>query len=196
MTKTTAKCSEAQAALREHLGKVITVEFSWRGNDFLETSLLRGIEDGRLLLETGSVPFSSRSAEIRRIYDSRGQQIFSNPAANPRIRTGSRSSLFIDSDDDPVLKLRTIVTVNVQNGERARDESHTYIVELKKDEDGCYVAFAPKLKGCVSGGRNKSEALRNIREAIAGFIKLLRANGEELPVEDLSEIYSLIGAGR
>ncbi len=42
-----------------------------------------------------------------------------------------------------------------------------YTILLEKSEDGYYVATVPGLSGiCVSQGKTKSEALKNIREAL------------------------------
>lgn len=54
-------------------------------------------------------------------------------------------------------------------------------------EDGYWVAECPSLPGCVSQGRNRGEALENIREAIALYIEVLQERG--LPVsEDRVEV--------
>ena len=50
-------------------------------------------------------------------------------------------------------------------------------VILERDEDGIYVARVPELPGCVSDGKTKKEALKNIREAIEGYIETLHAEG-------------------
>ncbi|NTW19811.1 MAG: hypothetical protein AN488_17395 [Anabaena sp. WA113] len=39
----------------------------------------------------------------------------------------------------------------------------------------------PSLKGCVSQGRTKSEALINIKEVITGYIATLETNGLPIP---------------
>jgi predicted RNase H-like HicB family nuclease len=41
-------------------------------------------------------------------------------------------------------------------------------VILTQDEDGCIVAECQELPGCVSQGKDETEALANIREAMAG----------------------------
>ncbi len=53
---------------------------------------------------------------------------------------------------------------------------------MYKDEDGYWVVECPSLKGCVSQGKTKEEALANIKEAIAGYIAALEEDG--LPVPD------------
>ncbi len=42
----------------------------------------------------------------------------------------------------------------------------TFDIVLTKDESGWWVATVPALPGCISQGRSKDEARRNIREAI------------------------------
>ena len=50
-------------------------------------------------------------------------------------------------------------------------------------EDGYWVAECPSLAGCVSQGRTKEEAIVNIKEAIEGYIALLRDDGLPIPEE-------------
>jgi predicted RNase H-like HicB family nuclease len=42
-------------------------------------------------------------------------------------------------------------------------------VILTKGKDGWIVAECPDLPGCVSQGKDEAEALKNIREAMAGW---------------------------
>jgi predicted RNase H-like HicB family nuclease len=46
----------------------------------------------------------------------------------------------------------------------------TFHVTLKTDEDGWIVVECPALPGCVSQGKNREEALANIREAITAWL--------------------------
>ena len=48
-----------------------------------------------------------------------------------------------------------------------------YRVLLQADEDGQFVAEVPALPGCISQGKSRSEALKNIKEAIS--LSTLRA---------------------
>jgi antitoxin HicB len=54
-------------------------------------------------------------------------------------------------------------------------------VILEQDEDGIFIARVPELPGCVSCGKTKDEALKNIREAIEGYLEPLRDEGWPLP---------------
>ena len=56
-----------------------------------------------------------------------------------------------------------------------------YRVLIERDEDGVYVVEVPVLPGCVSQGKTRDEALRNIREAIELYIESLRAHDEPIP---------------
>ncbi len=45
-------------------------------------------------------------------------------------------------------------------------------IVLEEDlEDGGYIVHCPALKGCRSQGDTIEEALQNIKEAIAGYLK-------------------------
>lgn len=46
-------------------------------------------------------------------------------------------------------------------------------VVLYPGEDGYWVVECPSLKGCVSQGKTKEEAIKNIKEAIEGYIAAL-----------------------
>ncbi len=56
-------------------------------------------------------------------------------------------------------------------------------VLIYKGEDGFWVAECPSLPGCVSQGKTREEALRNIREAIDGYITALRQDHLPVPAE-------------
>ena len=49
-------------------------------------------------------------------------------------------------------------------------------------EDGYYVAECPSLPGCVSQGKTKEDAIKNIKEAIEAYVLVLEDDG--LPVPD------------
>lgn len=55
-----------------------------------------------------------------------------------------------------------------------------YTVILEKGRESGFVAYCPALKGCVSQGKTKDEALGNIKEAVAAYIEALLEDG--LPV--------------
>jgi predicted RNase H-like HicB family nuclease len=59
-------------------------------------------------------------------------------------------------------------------------------VMIYRGEDGFWVAECPSLPGCISQGKSKDEAIRNIKEAIAGYVEVLKEDGLPIP-EDRQE---------
>jgi predicted RNase H-like HicB family nuclease len=58
-----------------------------------------------------------------------------------------------------------------------------YTVLLEQEADGGYVVSVPALRGCVSQGDTRDEALANIREAMELYIEDCRAAGDPVPTE-------------
>jgi len=56
-----------------------------------------------------------------------------------------------------------------------------YRVIIEQDKDGMFVADVPSLPGCISQGKTRAEALRNIQEAIEVYIESLKAHNEPIP---------------
>lgn len=54
-------------------------------------------------------------------------------------------------------------------------------VSIEQDEDGVFIAECPTLPGCVSQGKTRKEALRNLEDAVAGYIESLKRHGEPVP---------------
>ena len=52
---------------------------------------------------------------------------------------------------------------------------------VEQDEDGAFVAECPSLPGCVSEGRTRQEALRNIKDAVKGYLESLKRHDEPIP---------------
>ena len=64
---------------------------------------------------------------------------------------------------------------------------------IEHDEDGIYVARCPSLPGCLSQGRTRKEALKNIKDAAQGYLKSLKKHNEPIPPpieEDMVEIHA------
>ena len=45
------------------------------------------------------------------------------------------------------------------------------------------MAYSPALKGCVSQGKTKEEALRNVKEAMEAYVEALLEDGLPVPTE-------------
>ena len=56
-----------------------------------------------------------------------------------------------------------------------------YRIVIEQDEDGIFVAEVPSLPGCISQGRTRVEALKNIQEAVEVYIESLKAHNEPIP---------------
>ncbi len=58
-----------------------------------------------------------------------------------------------------------------------------FIVTLDRDEDGIWVAECPSIPGCVSQGKNREKALKNVKEAIQLCLKVRAEKGMPLTIE-------------
>lgn len=56
-------------------------------------------------------------------------------------------------------------------------------ITVDRDEDGMWVVECPSIPGCVSQGKTKAEALKNIKEAIALCLEVRAERGLPLTVE-------------
>ena len=60
-------------------------------------------------------------------------------------------------------------------------------IVLYPGEDGYWVVECPSLKGCVSQGQTKEEAIENIKEAIDEYIAALNEDGLSVPEENFKK---------
>ena len=58
-----------------------------------------------------------------------------------------------------------------------------FTITITQDEDGVYVAECPAIPGCVSQGKTKDEAERNVHDAIAACLRVRAEKGMPLTVE-------------
>jgi len=63
-----------------------------------------------------------------------------------------------------------------------------YRIHITQDEDGAYIAECPGLPGCVSEGKTRAQALRNIQDAIQGYLASLKKHREPVPPSIEEEI--------
>lgn len=56
-------------------------------------------------------------------------------------------------------------------------------IMLYPGEDGYFVVECLSLPGCISQGKTRDEALKNISEAIQAYEESLRLDGLPVPVE-------------
>jgi predicted RNase H-like HicB family nuclease len=58
-----------------------------------------------------------------------------------------------------------------------------FAVTIDRDEDGVWIARCPSIPGCVSQGRTKTEATKNIKKAIKECLEVRAERGLPLTVE-------------
>jgi predicted RNase H-like HicB family nuclease len=56
-------------------------------------------------------------------------------------------------------------------------------VTIDRDEDGVWVVECPSIPGCVSQGKTKAQAIKNIEAAIALCLEVRAERGLPLTVE-------------
>jgi predicted RNase H-like HicB family nuclease len=56
-------------------------------------------------------------------------------------------------------------------------------VTIDRDEDGVWVVECPSIPGCVSQGKTKEQAVKNIEKAIALCLEVRAERGLPLTVE-------------
>lgn len=56
-------------------------------------------------------------------------------------------------------------------------------VTIDRDEDGVWVVECPSIPGCVSQGKTKQQAVKNIEKAIALCLEVRAERGLPLTVE-------------
>ncbi|MCY4513459.1 MAG: type II toxin-antitoxin system HicB family antitoxin [Bdellovibrionales bacterium] len=59
---------------------------------------------------------------------------------------------------------------------------------IKPGEDGFWLAECPSLPGCISQGQSKKEAIKNIQEAVEGYIEVLQQDGEPIPEDNMESV--------
>ncbi len=55
------------------------------------------------------------------------------------------------------------------------------IEPLSKEDGGGFAAIVPDLPGCMSDGETPEEALSNVRDAIASWIRAAKDMGRKIP---------------
>jgi len=68
-----------------------------------------------------------------------------------------------------------------------------YRVIIAQDDDGMFVAECISLPGCVSQGKTREEAIKNIKDAIRGYLESLKKHNEPVPPaieEEMVEVYA------
>jgi predicted RNase H-like HicB family nuclease len=61
-------------------------------------------------------------------------------------------------------------------------------VRIEQDEDNVFVAVCETLPGCVSQGKTREDAIKNIKDAIHGYLVSLKKHNEPIPPSIMEEV--------
>lgn len=67
-----------------------------------------------------------------------------------------------------------------------------YTVVFEGADEGGYVASVPALPGCLSQGDTFEEAVKMIKDAISGYLAVLKEKGREIPRESEEVVISKV----
>jgi predicted RNase H-like HicB family nuclease len=67
----------------------------------------------------------------------------------------------------------------------------TYRVLLNEEPEGGFTISVPALPGCITYGDSLDRALSMAKEAIEGYIEVLREQGESIPDDSKTFEYSI-----
>jgi antitoxin HicB len=70
-------------------------------------------------------------------------------------------------------------------------KTHTYRILLTEEPEGGFTVTVPALPGCVTYGSDLNEAMDMAKEAIEGYIALLKEEGEPIPDDNNTLEYAL-----
>ena len=85
---------------------------------------------------------------------------------------------------DPVYTMFMVYT-------KSKDSHLRYNVVLRPEPEGGFTVLVPALPGCVTYGRNLTEAKKMAADAIEGYLVSLEKHHEAIPSEDKSLITSI-----
>ncbi len=66
-------------------------------------------------------------------------------------------------------------------------------ITIEQNEDRIFVAECSNLPGCISEGKTRAEAIKNLKDAAKGYVESLRKHNEPIPppiYEDIIEIHA------
>lgn len=67
-----------------------------------------------------------------------------------------------------------------------------YTVVFEPAEEGGYVASVPALPGCLSQGDTFEDTVKMIKDAISGYLAVLKDKGQEIPRESEEVVISKV----
>ena len=66
-----------------------------------------------------------------------------------------------------------------------------FTIRIQQDEDGVYVAECPTLPGCISQVKTRTEAKKNIKDAIQGYLESLKKHNDPIPPSIEEEVVEI-----
>lgn len=75
---------------------------------------------------------------------------------------------------------------------KSYEKIRMYTVIFEQAEEGGFIASVPILPGCVSQGETFEEARINIKDAIEGYVAVLKEDGDEIPTESPERIAATV----
>lgn len=69
--------------------------------------------------------------------------------------------------------------------------TRNYTVIFNPEPEGGFTAIVPSLPGCVSWGKDLTDAKRMIRDAMEGYIISLQKHGELVPTDESSFVSTI-----
>lgn len=67
-----------------------------------------------------------------------------------------------------------------------------YTAIFEPAEEGGYVVHVPSLPGCHTQGETFEEAVEMVKDAISGYLYVLKKHGEEIPRESEETVISKV----
>ena len=68
----------------------------------------------------------------------------------------------------------------------------SYSIVIQPAPEGGFWAFAPTLPGCFSQGETLDIVMNNIKDAIKGYLDVLKEDGETIPEESGQPIFTRV----
>ena len=62
---------------------------------------------------------------------------------------------------------------------------------INQDEDGMFIVECPNLHGYISHGKTRTEAMKNIKDSIKGYLESLKKHKEAIPPSIYEEIVEI-----
>jgi predicted RNase H-like HicB family nuclease len=69
---------------------------------------------------------------------------------------------------------------NISNLSTSKGINMKFRIIIEQDEDNIFVAECPNLPGVVSQGKTREEAIKNVTDAIKGYLASLKKHNEPI----------------